>query len=44
LPFGPLGTLASGFLRRQFDRQFAHRHQRLPEILATVARQATRRA
>jgi ligand-binding SRPBCC domain-containing protein len=44
LPFGPLGSLASGFLRRQLTRQFAHRQQRLPEILAAVARQAIRRA
>jgi ligand-binding SRPBCC domain-containing protein len=43
LPFGPLGTLASAFLRRQLARQFAHRQQRLPTILEAVARQATRR-
>ena len=44
LPFGPIGGLASGFLRRQLTRQFAFRQQRLPEILAAVARQAVRRA
>lgn len=44
LPFGPFGNLASGFLRRQLTRQFAFRQKRLPEILAAVARQATRRA
>jgi ligand-binding SRPBCC domain-containing protein len=44
LPFGPLGGLATPLVRRQLAGQFAHRQQRLPEILATVARQAVRRA
>jgi len=44
LPFGPFGDLASAFVRRQLTRQFAFRQQRLPEILAAVARQAVRRA
>jgi ligand-binding SRPBCC domain-containing protein len=44
LPFGPLGTLASTFLRRQLTSQFTHRQQRLPTILEAVARQAVRRA
>ena len=44
LPFGPLGSLASAFIRRKLTRQFTHRQQRLPAILAVVARQATRRA
>jgi ligand-binding SRPBCC domain-containing protein len=44
LPFGRLGGLAAGLLRRQFASQFAYRQQRLPAILATVARQAVRRA
>jgi ligand-binding SRPBCC domain-containing protein len=44
LPLGPLSTLASAYVRRQLTRQFAHRQQRLPEILASVARQAVRRA
>jgi ligand-binding SRPBCC domain-containing protein len=43
LPFGRLGGLAAGLLRRQFASQFAYRQQRLPAILATVARQAVRR-
>jgi ligand-binding SRPBCC domain-containing protein len=44
LPLGPLGDCASPLLRLQIAAQFAHRQQRLPEILAAVARQATRRA
>jgi len=44
LPFGPLGSLASAFIRRQITRQFAYRQQRLPQILGAVARQAIRRA
>jgi ligand-binding SRPBCC domain-containing protein len=39
---GPLSTLASAFVSRQLIRQFAHRQQRLPQILAAVARQAVR--
>ena len=44
MPFGPLGNFGAVFLRRQLTSQFAHRQQRLPEIIAAVARQATRRA
>jgi ligand-binding SRPBCC domain-containing protein len=44
LALGPLSSLASAFIRRQLTRQFAYRQQRLPAILAAVARQAARRA
>jgi ligand-binding SRPBCC domain-containing protein len=43
LPYGWLGALAGFFVRRKLARSFAYRHQRLTEILATVARQAVRR-
>ncbi len=44
LPFGPLGRLAAGFVRRDLARSFAHRQQRLPQILEAAARQAARRS
>jgi ligand-binding SRPBCC domain-containing protein len=44
LPFGPFSGLASAILRRQLTRQFAHRQDRLPAILAAAGRQAVRRA
>jgi len=43
LPFGWLGSLAAGFVRRDLERSFVHRQQRLPEILAAAAQQAARR-
>jgi ligand-binding SRPBCC domain-containing protein len=44
LPYGLIGRLGSVLVRGQLERTFAFRHKRLPEILATAARQATRRA
>jgi ligand-binding SRPBCC domain-containing protein len=44
LPYGPIGRMGEGLLRRQLERSFAHRQKRLPEILAAAARQATKRA
>jgi ligand-binding SRPBCC domain-containing protein len=40
---GWLGDLGAVFVRRQLDASFAHRQQRLPETMATVALQAARR-
>jgi ligand-binding SRPBCC domain-containing protein len=43
LPFGVLGQLSAALVRRQLEKSFAHRQQRLPEILAVAARQAAKR-
>jgi ligand-binding SRPBCC domain-containing protein len=43
LPFGRLGQLGSALVRRQLEQSFAHRQQRLPEILAAASRQAAKR-
>jgi ligand-binding SRPBCC domain-containing protein len=45
MPLGPLGGLANAmFARSQMEATFAHRQQRLEEILPVAARQATRRS
>jgi ligand-binding SRPBCC domain-containing protein len=44
LPYGLIGQIGGVFVKRQLAAQFAHRQQRLPEILAVAARQAARRA
>jgi ligand-binding SRPBCC domain-containing protein len=44
LPGGSIGSIAGPLVRRQMERAFAHRQRRLPEILATAARQAAKRA
>ena len=43
LPFSLIGQLGSGMVRRQLEQSFAHRQQRLPEILAIASRQAAKR-
>lgn len=43
LPGGIFGALAGGLVRKQMEQGFEFRHQRLPEILAVAARQATQR-
>ena len=43
LPWGALGQAGGLFLKRELTRTFAHRHRRLPEVLAVAARQAVRR-
>jgi ligand-binding SRPBCC domain-containing protein len=40
MPFGPLGSLGSRFVRHDLAESFAHRKKRLPEIMATVFRLA----
>jgi ligand-binding SRPBCC domain-containing protein len=44
LPGGSIGSIAGPLVRRRMERAFAHRQRRLPEILATAARQAAKRA
>jgi ligand-binding SRPBCC domain-containing protein len=44
LPYGLIGQIGGLLVLRQLAAQFAHRQQRLPEILAAAARQAARRA
>jgi ligand-binding SRPBCC domain-containing protein len=44
LPHGRIGQVGGVLVQRQLAAQFAHRQQRLPEILAAAARQAARRA
>lgn len=44
LPYGAIGQVGGVLVQRQLTAQFAHRQQRLPEILAAAARQAARRA
>jgi ligand-binding SRPBCC domain-containing protein len=45
LPLGPLGALGNAlFVRRQMESVFAHRQQRLMEILPVALRQAARRS
>ncbi len=44
LPFGALGTLGGFFVRRALASQFKYRQRRLPEILASAAKQAAKRA
>jgi ligand-binding SRPBCC domain-containing protein len=44
LPYGFLGRLGGLLVKRQLEQSFAHRHKRLPEILAVAARQAVKRA
>jgi ligand-binding SRPBCC domain-containing protein len=43
LPYGWLGRVAGGLVRRQLASSFAYRQKRLPEILAAAQRQAERR-
>jgi ligand-binding SRPBCC domain-containing protein len=40
LPFGAIGNLGNGMIRRNLMRTFAHRQQRLNEVLAAVLRLA----
>ena len=40
LPFGPLGRLGRSFVRKQLEASFAHRQQRLLQILKLEARVA----
>lgn len=40
LPFGPLGFLIDGVVRRKLDESFDHRQKRLPEIMTAVVRLA----
>jgi ligand-binding SRPBCC domain-containing protein len=44
LPRGPLRRIGHRMVRRQLERLFAHRQQRLMEILAVASQQAVRRA
>jgi ligand-binding SRPBCC domain-containing protein len=44
LPYGVVGKVGAAFVRGQLAKSFAHRHKRLPEILAAAARQAVKRA
>ena len=44
LPYKWLGAIGAILVRRQLNKSFAHRQQRLPEILAAASRQAARRA
>jgi ligand-binding SRPBCC domain-containing protein len=44
LPYGWMGRIAGGMVRRQLTSSFAYRQKLLPEILATVQRQAARMA
>jgi ligand-binding SRPBCC domain-containing protein len=44
LPFGILGRIVGGMVRKNLAKSFAHRQERLPEILAAAARQAVKRA
>jgi len=44
MPFGVVGRMAGFFVRRNMEKSFAYRQERLPEILGTAARQAVRRA
>lgn len=41
LPFGAIGRLGGGIVRRQMEQMFRTRQERLPEILATRARQSS---
>jgi ligand-binding SRPBCC domain-containing protein len=43
LPYGWMGRIVGGMVRRQLVSGFAFRHKRLPEILAAARRQAERR-
>jgi ligand-binding SRPBCC domain-containing protein len=43
LPGGVLGRIAEPLVRRRFERVFAYRQVRLPEVLAAASRQAMRR-
>jgi ligand-binding SRPBCC domain-containing protein len=43
LPSGILGALAAARVWNQLEQSFSYRRQRLPEVLAAVARQATRK-
>jgi ligand-binding SRPBCC domain-containing protein len=40
---GVFGRLAAGFVQKQLQQSFDHRHQRLPEILSAAAKQAVKR-
>ena len=44
LPFGIVGRIAGGFIRRNLSQSFLYRQKRLPEILAAAAQQAVKRA
>lgn len=44
LPYGLIGRWGAAMVRRQLTKSFAHRHKRLPEILAAASRQAVQRA
>lgn len=44
LPFGLIGRMAGVFVQRQLASSFAHRQERLPEILAAASRQAVTKA
>jgi ligand-binding SRPBCC domain-containing protein len=41
LPFGIVGSLGNGIVRRKLEETFAHRQERLPEVLTAVFRLAT---
>jgi ligand-binding SRPBCC domain-containing protein len=43
LPYGVIGQLGGLMVRRELKHAFAHRQNRLPEILAIAARQAAQR-
>jgi ligand-binding SRPBCC domain-containing protein len=43
LPYGSVGQMGGVFVRRNLEKSFAYRQKRLPEILATAARQAVKR-
>lgn len=40
LPFGAIGSLGNGMIQRQLEAMFAHRQQRLTELLMAVMRLA----
>jgi ligand-binding SRPBCC domain-containing protein len=40
LPFGAVGKLANGMVRRQLEGTFAYRQRRLPELLTAIVRLA----
>jgi ligand-binding SRPBCC domain-containing protein len=44
LPYGLIGRVGGALLQRNMSKSFAHRQNRLPEILAHVAQQAVKRA
>jgi ligand-binding SRPBCC domain-containing protein len=44
LPYGWLGRIGEGMVRRRLEKSFTYRQKRLSEILAAAMRQAERRA